>query len=264
MCTYAYYSISILLLFISLKTIHSFPSRLFISRISHFLFLLLQVISFRLVYSFSVLRPRCTKRNNGESIGFLLFLLRFSSFSHSLAIHIFVPRTGIARTLLPVKVSSAQGIPFVLFNFEPALISFSFSFFVSRRASVITSNERPRCLTIDNDPNDLATLSRSLSRIHGARSFLYRTVKAAISIVRAEEFLSRETRECSWSRVSVPFRCVSRLRTSSTCSRFVCVIRGGSSFAPGPLILDRRRKKSKIAYLLLLTRIRFRRVLSSV
>ena len=188
------------------------------------------------ILSFSVLvRPRSTKRNNGESIGFrsfslhfppffLHFLLIFFSFSsQSRHPHIRIPRTGIARALLSVNCFVGTGNPFrSVQSLEPAI------FFISLPFSLL-SDSFHRGKSRSARSND-RTLARE--RIH--------------DLDRSSGGKTRRT------RVSAPFlllllffplpRCVSRLRSSffflflfSECSRFVCVIRGGSSFAPGPL-----------------------------
>lgn len=94
------------------------------------------------ILSFSVLvRPRSTKRNNGESIGFrsfslhfppffLHFLLIFFSFSsQSRHPHIRIPRTGIARALLSVNCFVGTGNPFrSVQSLEPAIFFISLPF----------------------------------------------------------------------------------------------------------------------------------------
>ena len=160
------------------------------------------------ILSFSVLvRPRSTKRNNGESIGFrsfslhfppffLHFLLIFFSFSsQSRHPHIRIPRTGIARALLSVNCFVGTGNPFrSVQSLEPAI------FFISLPFSLL-SDSFHRGKSRSARSND-RTLARE--RIH--------------DLDRSSGGKTRRT------RVSAPFlllllffplpRCVSRLRSS--------------------------------------------------
>lgn len=85
-----------------------------------------------------------------------------------------------------------------------------------------------------------------------SREIAIRTLERSLARERIHDLDRSSGGKTRRTRVSAPFlllllffplpRCVSRLRSSffflflfSECSRFVCVIRGGSSFAPGPL-----------------------------
>ena len=126
-----------------------------------FLLLLLLVLWNPLVlFRALVLRaygPACTKRNNGESIGFrscifsVSWILRFSSFPRSLVIHIFVTSNrGIARALsrprsCVVVAGSLHPVSVLSSSLQPALILFhSSSLGELPRQRATTSNDVQR------------------------------------------------------------------------------------------------------------------------
>lgn len=101
------------------KTIHPFPSRF---RLSFPICSCFSSSSSRALNSSRFVPstrspcyvPACTKRNNGESIGFRSCIfsvsvsLRFSFFPHSLVVHIFVTSNrGITRALPPLSLLSS-------------------------------------------------------------------------------------------------------------------------------------------------------------
>ena len=182
-----------------------------------------------------LVRPRSTKRNNGESIGFrsfslhfppffLHFLLIFFSFSsQSRHPHIRIPRTGIARALLSVNCFVGTGNPFrSVQSLEPAIFFISLPFsllsdsFYRGKSRFARSNDRwpARGFTI--------SIVRAEGRREG-RGFRLRFFFFFFFFPSLVVFLVFEVLSFFFSF------------SLSECSRFVCVIRGGSSFAPGPL-----------------------------